>query len=171
MANQPHGQSAAGTLSKNATFAQIANWIDVQAPGQGAAFIAWVQANNTVPPPYAFHLHASTFGPPPNNKATNWLGAWILLGNVGPNLGGIIKAAYSRAGQSIPGQLKAVGSATGSTLTPVTNPLAAIDGLLTNSNMWTRAIEIGLGLLLIAVGVARMTDRIPVATAIARKVS
>lgn len=51
------------------------------------------------------------------------------------------------------------------------NPLAAVTDFLhrlTDSNTWLRVAEGILGLLLIAVGVAKLTNAVPVATTIAR---
>lgn len=53
------------------------------------------------------------------------------------------------------------------------NPLGAVDqflGNLSQSNTWLRVTEVILGFLLIAVGLARMSNAVPIATSIAKAV-
>lgn len=65
---------------------------------------------------------------------------------------------------SLPGQAHA---ATG----PIKNPLPSIGEFISrfeNKNLWLRVGEVVLGLLLIAVGVAKLTDKVGIATKVAK---
>lgn len=60
---------------------------------------------------------------------------------------------------------KGVAAATGAALS--TNPI----GALFQAHIWIRVGEVALGLILIAVGVAKLTNAVPIATKIARHVT
>jgi hypothetical protein len=66
---------------------------------------------------------------------------------------------------ALPGVSQGVVNAAGTALTSL-NPLAG----LFQANLWIRVGQVALGLILIAVGVAKMTNAVPAATKIARYV-
>lgn len=72
----------------------------------------------------------------------------------------------NKAGPAIAGVGQGVAAATGSGLTAAASPL----GALFNAHIWIRVGEVALGLILIAVGVAKLTSSVPIATKIARYV-
>ena len=68
----------------------------------------------------------------------------------------------------------APGSSSKSPLIPQTGPLSGLSaagdflGRLGQASTWTRVAETVLGLILLAVGIARLTNAVPVATSIAK---
>lgn len=81
-------------------------------------------------------------------------------------LGGTIGAAASTAGQAI-GDV-ATGVSTASFLPSWADGLANLLGDLENGALWLRVAEGVLGIVLIAIGLARITKAVPVATKIAK---
>lgn len=68
------------------------------------------------------------------------------------------------------GEKQAVQQETGTSLAGL-SAIGDFFSRLTESNTWLRAGEIALGLLLIAVGVSKMTSAVPAATKIAKAVA
>jgi hypothetical protein len=91
-------------------------------------------------------------------KATGWDGPYTWAqAQTAIKEGGLAGAPHAVA--------KAAGDATGvNQIKSVTDFLSR----LAEGNTWIRVAEVALGLMLIAVGVAKLTDAIPVATKIAK---
>jgi hypothetical protein len=53
---------------------------------------------------------------------------------------------------------------------PLPNPLSGLSAIF-QANIWIRVAEVVLGLVLVAVGLAKMTNAVPVATKIAKVVA
>lgn len=75
-------------------------------------------------------------------------------------------AAQTAANQlsTLPTKITSAADAAGSTV--VNDALKP----LFNAHIWERVLQVGLGLLLIALGIAKLTHAVPVATTIASKV-
>lgn len=70
--------------------------------------------------------------------------------------------AGNSPGSAVGGVTNAVGNATGLTA------IGDFFSRLTQANTWIRAAEVVLGVVLLAIGIARITDAVPAATRIAR---
>ena len=157
-------------VTKNSTFDEWVSWLDYKSPGAGEQFLTWVTDNNSAHT--APQLTSNTLGPPPNNKAANWVGAWILLGNVGPELGKLIGGGITSGSKDIPKELKGVAEGIGKV--PGAKALgslaSAVEFLsrLEQASTWERVLLVALGGVLLAIGVAKVTDAVPVATKIAK---
>lgn len=168
----PHFPS--GKPNHSWTFANFRDWINSREAGLGDQFIAWVQANNDVPPPYVFDINSSTFGPGgfgSNNTAFAWFNVWFAQAVVGPAIGAKLKEGIQKGAKLIPKALK--GTAQGIGDVPGAKALSGLDAIgaffssLGEANTWLRVGEVALGLILIAVGVAKLTNAVPLATKIA----
>jgi hypothetical protein len=149
-----------------ATFGQWKAWIDYKAPGEGDKWIAWVQSNAKITPPESatVDLSSNQFGSappppaPPRNYASDWFAAWLLLGNVGPGIGKALKLGLGALGQLASEGL--TGTAIGIGKVPGAQGLGTVGeflGRLQESSTWVRVAEVALGIVLLAIGVARIT--------------
>ena len=88
-----------------------------------------------------------------------YVGWFLVESKLAPHLFTDLGSAVGGAGQLAQASLSA--------LPAVANPLAP----LFQASIWVRVLEVVLGLVLIAVGVAKLTSAVPVATKIARYVT
>lgn len=159
------------------TFAQWRDWANSRSPGAGDQFITWVQQNANVPPPYAFNLSSDAYGPTglgDHNYAENYFGAWLLFGQLGPGIAQALAGGITAGGKLIPkaltGFAKAIGELPGAQQLGALAAIADFVGRLDQAATWERLALVGLGVILLAVGVAKATNAVPVATKIAKKV-
>lgn len=116
-------------------------------------------------------LHAGEVGPfgvpfQPSNEAEElFLQADPLMYKEFPTQAAAAAWVASAAGQKDLGIGAGPGSAAKTALTSL-NPLAG----LFQANIWERVAMVGLGIILIAVGVAQLTHAVPIATKIATAV-
>lgn len=174
---QPTGGSGGSVPlpGKFGTFQQWYNWINSKAPGQGAAWISWIQSNAKITPPESATVDMSSnqFGDPgtgaiPDNYASNWFGAWILLGQVGPDLARILADGISAGAGKIPKILTGVGEGIGKTPgAQLANWNLAVTGV---SGWFMRGLKIAFGGVLIILGVSRLTGAENAITSAASKV-
>ena len=159
---QPHYPP--GTPSQSWTFANFRNWANAREAGAGDQFIAWVRANNDVPPPYSLNLNSKTFGPGgfgSNNTAADWFSAWIADAIIGPAVGQKLQEGIQAGAGLIPKAL--TGTAQGIGKVPGASTLTGLDAIggffnqIGQANTWIRVGEAILGIVLIGVGIARIT--------------
>ena len=158
----PHYPS--GTPSRSWTFANFRDWANARSPGAGDEFIAWVRANNDVPAQYSLNLNSSTFGPGglgSNNTAAAWFATWIAQAIVGPAIGAKLQEGVQAGAGLIPKALKGVAEGIGQV--PGAKALSGLDAIgnffsqLGQANTWIRIGEVLLGIVLIGIGLARIT--------------
>lgn len=141
MANPSQG-GGNGTQAQQISY--YAAQFDKQFPGQnvGKAFRAFVATELAKDPSLSISQLASA-----------WLGIIAVKG-----VGKAVADALGGAGQ----QIAKIPSAIGAGLAPITNPLSGITGFLTGltqANLWLRITEVAIGVVLLAVGVARLTGQ------------
>jgi hypothetical protein len=151
-----------GSITPDSTFTDIAAYLDIQHAGYGTRFLSWVQKHNTVKAP--FNPDSDTFGSGPDTRAINWLAAWLLFGDIGPNIGKTIAGGIEKSGtaittQILPGFAKGVGESPGASALAGAGNLVSGAGItgflqsLTARSLWVRIAEgiIGGALIIIAV--------------------
>src|SRR6185437_13390911 len=170
------GPTGQPTVNNNSTFAEWVAWLDYKTPGAGEQFLNWIPQQMPAGSP-PVDVGKNIYGPPPNNKAENWVAAWILLGNVGPELGKLIGLGIESGSKDIPKALKGVAQGIGKVpgakaLGGLADPLAGVSDFLSRleqASTWERVLLIGLGGVLLAIGTAKITGAVPVATKIAKR--
>jgi hypothetical protein len=87
-------------------------------------------------------------------------------------VGGVVTGAGNATGEIAQGTVGGLAQTAGQLSGPLSGIAAVGDffSRLTNPNTWLRIGEVLLGIVLIAVGLAKMTHAVPIATAIAAKV-
>lgn len=175
------GGGNCGKPSRSWDFGQWRNWANCKSSGAGDTWWAWVQAHQdqAQPPPplkslppvkltdhsYGYQTTAQVFLNSNNTTAGGWFGAWLLTitgTNLAQALADALNVLRNAAGSAGP----ALGNAVS-----IPNPLAAVGDFLsrlTQANTWIRVGEVLLGIVLLAVGVARLTNAVPAATKIAK---
>jgi hypothetical protein len=154
---------------KLATFGAWKNWINSRAPGQGEAWISWVQAHAKIVPPESgtvdlnsnlFPVGSGGLLGGSNNHASNWFAAWILEGNVGPDIAKLLAGAIGGAGSKIPGILQDTGEGIGQV--PGAKALGGLDAIgnffstLGDRATWVRIIKVVVGSIMIIAGLVRL---------------
>lgn len=150
----PTPHQNAPKLTRTSTFATVKDWVDAHKPGAGDTFISYIQALGERRGYGQVDLNSDTYGPPPNNKAVNWLAGWLLIGNLEPELGKLIAGGIAGAARDIPKELAAAGQGIGK-LSPG-SIWQDVVAQLTARSLWVRIAEGILGLALIIIGVARL---------------
>lgn len=128
------------------TAAQYAANFDAHYPGKnaGAAFLAYAAAH-------------------PSDTAQQAAQAFTTMIAV-EGLDKAVAAALAGSAQLLGAAAKISG------LNPFQGWLTGFLSVLTSAHTWERVLEVGLGIVLIALGVAKLTHAVPVATQIASKV-
>lgn len=146
----PTPHQRAPTLTNKSTFATVKDWVDFHQPGDGNKFIAWVQMEGDKLHYGPLHLDSAAYGPPPANKAVGWLGGWLLITKVGPDLGGLIGTGIQGGTQAIPKELTGTAEGIG-TVSPATLWQQFLQAFTARA-LWVRIAEgiLGGGLIVVA---------------------
>jgi hypothetical protein len=157
----PFTGAGTGTVGPGSTVAQIAFWLTSTGQGDGAAYQVWANAaiakDRALTPAQAYAIWATGTG-------------------VSAALGAAATGTATATGEA------ATGAAAGANqvakaLNPITSWAAGIEAIgaffekLGSPALWIRVAEVAVGVILLAAGIAKMTNAIPVATKIAKAVA